>query len=124
MRIFYPQRESETVWVAGTPFNRVDVESGVFQRENMEYLTGEYEAFIEKTDDTTTMKLNLECFEPDRPGRKPVEERFTGAFLKYKPGLARAFEDDTFRLAFNFLAPGKLEFYEKKGRPKRLVDRR
>lgn len=45
MKILNPQRESETFWVAETPFNRVDVERGVFQRENMEYLTGEYEAF-------------------------------------------------------------------------------
>ncbi|BAI62425.1 coenzyme F390 synthetase [Methanocella paludicola SANAE] len=124
MRIFYPQRESETVWVAGNPFNRVDVESGVFQRDNMEYLTGEYEAFIDRSGGSTIMKLNLECFDPDRPGRRPVEERFTEAFLKYKPGLARAFEEDKFRLSFDFLPPGKLEFYAKKGRPKRLVDRR
>jgi phenylacetate-coenzyme A ligase PaaK-like adenylate-forming protein len=42
--IILPEREAETVWVAGSPFNRVDVERGVFQRENMDYLTGEYEA--------------------------------------------------------------------------------
>ena len=46
MRIMNPQREAETVWVHGTPFNRVDVERGVFQPRNMEYLTGEYEAVL------------------------------------------------------------------------------
>ena len=35
MRILNPQREAETVWVMGSPFNRVDVEQGVFQRDNM-----------------------------------------------------------------------------------------
>lgn len=124
MRIFYPEREAETVWAVGTPFNRVDVESGVFQRPNMEYLTGEYEAFVGKEGDVTTMKLNLECFDIDKLDSRPVEERFTEVFLKYKPGLARAFAEGTFKLSFNFLPPGKLEFYEKKGRPKRIVDRR
>lgn len=46
MRILNPEREAETSWVMGAPFNRVDVERGVFQRENMDYLTGEYEAFL------------------------------------------------------------------------------
>ncbi|HTY92124.1 MAG TPA: coenzyme F390 synthetase [Methanocella sp.] len=124
MRIFYPQREAETIWVAGAPFNRVDVESGVFQRENMEYLTGEYEAFVDLEGGVTTMKLNLECFDPEKLSRRPVEERFTEAFLKYKPGLARAFGEGAFKLSFSFLAPGRLEFYQKKGRPKRIVDRR
>jgi hypothetical protein len=38
--IILPEREAETVWVAGSPFNRVDVGRGVFQQENMDYLTG------------------------------------------------------------------------------------
>jgi len=42
MRILNPQREAETVWVAGNPFNKVDIEQGVFQRDNMEYITGNY----------------------------------------------------------------------------------
>ena len=46
MRIFNPQREAESVWVYANPLNRVDVEAAVFQHESMEYLTGEYEAFL------------------------------------------------------------------------------
>ena len=46
MRILNPQREAETFWVNDVPFNRVDIEQGIFQRENMDYLTGEYEAFL------------------------------------------------------------------------------
>jgi coenzyme F390 synthetase len=124
MRIFYPQRESETVWVAGSPFNRVDVESGVFQRDNMEYLTGEYEAFVESEGDRASLKLNLECFDPATWDHRIVEENFTEAFLKYKPGLARAFKEGKFGLHFDFQPPGKLEFYNKTGRPKRITDRR
>jgi phenylacetate-coenzyme A ligase PaaK-like adenylate-forming protein len=124
MRIFYPQRESETVWVAGSPFNRVDVESGVFQRDNMEYLTGEYEAFVESEGDRTLLRLNLESFDPATWDHRIVEENFTEAFLKFKPGLAQAYKEGRFGLHFDFQPPGKLEFYNKSGRPKRITDRR
>jgi coenzyme F390 synthetase len=124
MRIFYPERESETVWVAGTPFNRVDIESGVFQRPSMEHLTGEYEAFICGEGGRTVMKLNLECFDTQKCDQPSVKERFLETFFKYKPGLARAYADDRFGIDFCFLGPGKLEFYGRKGRAKRIVDRR
>jgi len=124
MRIFYPERESETVWVAGTPFNRVDVESGVFQRENMDYLTGEYEAYIEKGTGTVRMKLNLECFAMENLDRRRIEDRFTEAFLKFKPGLATAVDEGTFEISFDFLRPGELDLYKARGRPKRIVVRR
>jgi phenylacetate-coenzyme A ligase PaaK-like adenylate-forming protein len=45
-RILNPEREAETVWVLGSPFNHVDIEKGVFQPDNMDHLTGEYEAFL------------------------------------------------------------------------------
>ena len=61
MRIMNPQRESETVWVAGNPFNRVDIERGVFQRDNMDYLTGEYEAFLYGDEMETTLRVSMEC---------------------------------------------------------------
>jgi coenzyme F390 synthetase len=72
MRIMNPQRESETVWVVETPFNRVDVEKGVFQRENMEYLTGEYEAFLYGGEDEgeITMRVSVECTDPEKRGKK------------------------------------------------------
>jgi len=61
MRIMGPEREA--VWVAGHPFNKVDVEAAVFQRENMEYLTGEYEAFLYGDEDEgpVTMQVSVEC---------------------------------------------------------------
>jgi phenylacetate-coenzyme A ligase PaaK-like adenylate-forming protein len=126
MRIMNPQRESETVWVVETPFNRVDVEKGVFQRENMEYLTGEYEAFLYGGEDEgeITMRVSVECKDPEKRGKKVVEENFVKAFLQHKPRLAQAYDDNTFKIIFNFTGPEGLELYRVKGRPKRLVDRR
>lgn len=63
LRITIPQREAETAWVAGTPFNRVDMERGVFQRQNMDYLTGEYEAFLYADARKTTLKVDTECLD-------------------------------------------------------------
>ena len=62
-----PQREADTVWVNGAPFNRIDIEQGVFQHENMQYLTGEYEAFLYTGQDEqeTIMRVGLECMDPD-----------------------------------------------------------
>jgi phenylacetate-coenzyme A ligase PaaK-like adenylate-forming protein len=126
MKILNPQRESETFWVAETPFNRVDVERGVFQRENMEYLTGEYEAFLYGGDDEgeTIMRVNVECLDQQKCDRKLVEENFLKAFFKYKPRLSEAFSSGTFKIVFNFLGLSELELYRIKGRPKRIVDRR
>jgi len=126
VRVLNPQREAETFWVAETPFNRVDVERGVFQRENMEYLTGEYEAFLYGGDDEgeTVMRVSIECFDPQRSDRKVVEENFLKAFFRYKPRLAEAYAENSFKIIFNFIGPGGLELYQVKGRPKRLVDRR
>jgi phenylacetate-coenzyme A ligase PaaK-like adenylate-forming protein len=126
MKILNPQRESETFWVAETPFNRVDVERGVFQRENMEYLTGEYEAFLYGGDDEgeTIMRMSVECLDQQKCDRKLVEENFRKAFFKYKPRLAEAYASGTFKIVFNFVGLSELELYRIKGRPKRLVDRR
>jgi len=126
MKILNPQRESETFWIAETPFNRVDVERGVFQRENMEYLTGEYEAFLYGGDDEgeTIMRVSVECLDKQNCDRKIVEENFLKAFLKYKMRLAEAYASETFRIIFNFVGLSELELYRIKGRPKRIVDRR
>jgi coenzyme F390 synthetase len=126
MKILNPQRESETFWVAETPFNRVDVERGVFQRENMEYLTGEYEAFLYGGDDEgeTIMKVSVEYLDQQKCDRKPVEENFLKAFFKYKPRLEEAYASGIFKIVFNFVGLSELELYRIKGRPKRLVDRR
>jgi coenzyme F390 synthetase len=124
LRILNPQRESETVWVAGFPFNRVDVEQGVFQRDNMDVLTGEYEAFLYGDEDETTLKVRMECKDPRSCDKDMVENNFIKTFLKYKPGLQQAYIDGTFHMIFDFTESEGLEFYRIKGRPKRLMDRR
>ena len=79
MRIINPQREAETFWVLGNSMNRVDVEAGVFQPDNMEYLTGEYEAFLYdgESHDEVLMRVSVECFDPDHCDRQRIEDRFT-----------------------------------------------
>ena len=124
MRILNPQRESENVWVGGFPFNRVDVEQGVFQQDNMDYLTGEYEAFVYGNEDETTLRVRMECKNPESCDKDLIENKFIETFLKYKPGLQQAHIDETFNMIFDFTESEGLEFYRIKGRPKRLVDRR
>ncbi len=126
MKIYSPQREAETVWVAGTPFNRVDIERAVFERENMESLTGEYEAFLYggEEEGSTILRVSLETSDPEPSEKKAIESRFTESLLKYKHRLKDAFSDNIFEILFNFSGPGSLELGKTKGRAKRLVDRR
>lgn len=124
MRIMNPQREAETVWVAGSPFNRVDIEQGIFQRENMDYLTGEYEAFLYGDPDEVTLRVSMECENPSECNHRLIENNFLESFLKFKPMLQEAYDDGSFNIIFNYTGPGGLEFYKIRGRPKRLVDRR
>lgn len=124
MKIMTPQRESETFWVEGASFNRVDVERGVFQRGNMDHLTGEYEAFLYGGEGETILRVSLECFDKEKCDRKAVEENFLKAFFQYKPLLAKAYEDEGFNIIFNFTGPKGLELHRIKGRPRRIVDRR
>jgi len=126
MRIFNPQREAETVWVTGYPFNRVDIERGVFQRENMEYFTGEYEAFLYSGDDreTVVMRLSVECEHPDQCNSDLIMENFLRGFLSGKPGLRRAYNEGVFKILLTAFHLGELELNKAPGRRKRLVDRR
>ncbi|MDD1673759.1 MAG: coenzyme F390 synthetase, partial [Methanomicrobiales archaeon] len=124
LRIYTPQREGETVWAMGTPFNRVDVERGVFQRENLEYITGEYEAFLYGNQERTLLQVNLECDNPHLCNRDLVSENFRKGFFRLKPDLSRQYQEDQFQISFHFFSPGTLEIYKNPGRPKRLVDRR
>src|SRR5665647_441916 len=126
MKIMTPQREAETVWVEGAPLNRVDVERGIFQSENMGYLTGEYEAFLYGGEDEgeTVLRINMECENPDTCDRDIIKENFIHTFFRYKPPLYRAYGEGTFKIVFNFTGPMGLELNKIKGRPKRLVDRR
>jgi coenzyme F390 synthetase len=123
LRISNPQREAETVWVKGTPFNRVDIERGVFQKENMEYLTGEYEAFLYGDDNEVTLKLTVESKNGEKCEKEIIKENFLNTFL-INPQLYEAYQDEDFNILFNFIGPEDLEFYKIKGRTKRLVDRR
>jgi coenzyme F390 synthetase len=130
MRILNPQREKETFWLNGSPFNRVNIEQGVFQRENMEYLTGEYEAFLygDSLGEITTLRVNLECSDYEKCAGAQhipvVEENFIKAFLKFKPKLSKENSEGKFVIEFKFLKENELEFYKLRGRPKRVVDRR
>jgi coenzyme F390 synthetase len=126
MRIVNPQRDAETVWVYENSINRVDVEAAVFQPESMEYLTGEYEAFLYDGEQPgeAVLRVSLECFDQDRCNKKLVEDQFIDRFLKHKPGLAHHYHEGNFPVIFNFCGPGGLELHRLKGRPKRLVDRR
>ena len=126
MKIFNPQREAETFWINDSPFNRVDIEQGVFQRENMEYLTGEYEAFLRENpkDGAITLSVNMECLNQENCSIPIVEENFLRGFLKFKPKLRREYEEGRLKIALNFLREKELQIYRSKGRPKRIVDKR
>jgi coenzyme F390 synthetase len=124
LRIMNPQREAETVWVMGTPFNKVDVEKAVFQRENMEYLTGEYEAFLYGSENEVTLRVSMEARDQKLLDQELVKDNFVKSFLEYKKPLYENYLNGDFDIIFNFTGPGGLEFYKVKGRPKRLVDRR
>ncbi|MCX6682604.1 MAG: coenzyme F390 synthetase [Methanoregula sp.] len=126
MRIINPQREAETAWVLGTSMNRVDVEAGVFQHDNMQELTGEYEAFLYDgaSPGKVVMRVNVECFDPATCDKRHIEDTFVERFLKFKKMLAQHYADRTFSIVFDFVGMGGLEFHKLKGRPKRLVDRR
>jgi coenzyme F390 synthetase len=126
MRIYNPEREAETAWIFGNSLNRVDIEAGVFQSENMEYLTGEYEASIYdgESPGEVVLRISVECLNPDRCDRRLVEDQLTGCFLKNKPGLAGQYHDGNLKILLNFTGPGGLGLNTLKGRPKRLVDRR
>jgi coenzyme F390 synthetase len=126
MRIFNPQREAETIWVLGNSVNRVDVEAAVFQPESMQYLNGEYEAFVSDGDSPgkVVMRVRVECTDPETADRGLIEDRFIARFLKTKKNLLPHHEDGTFSMLFSFVQPGGLELHKLKGRPKRLADRR
>ena len=126
MRIYNPQREAETVWVYANSINKVDIEAAVFQHESMEFLTGEYEAFLydSEASGAAVLRISLQCFDTDRINKKHVEDQFIDRLLKNKPALADYYHDGNFPVIFKFIGPRGLELHKLKGRPKRLADRR
>lgn len=126
MRIDYPRREAENVYISGIPLNRVDIESCVFQGENMEYLTGEYEAFLYCgiTEEECILRVSMECSRPDKCDSEEVKNNFKEKLFGINPGLLEHYTEGDFDIIFNFVQKGELELYRLKSRPKRLVDRR
>jgi coenzyme F390 synthetase len=126
MRIFNPQREAETAWIGGNAMNRVDIEAAVFQPENMEYLSGEYEAFISSGEapGEVVLRISVECLDTGPCDQRLVEEHIIKHFLKQKPGLAARYHEGQLKIPVTVTGPGGLELFRQKGRAKRLVDRR
>ncbi len=126
VRIKTPEREGERFWIEEYSFNRVDIERGVFQEENMEYLTGEYEAFLYggRETDSTILRVSLECRDPAHLDAELIQETFRKAFFRFKPDLRELYINGTLEILFHFTGPGELELYKVQGRPKRVVDRR
>ncbi len=126
MRIMNPTREAETFQAGGAFFNRVDVERGVFQRENMEYLTGEYESFLSTgvRKDETVLQVSMEVLDPAKTDRDGTRDRFIQGFIGGNPFLRKAHDEGTLTFAVRFAEQGGLEIARLTGRPKRLVDRR
>jgi coenzyme F390 synthetase len=126
MRIHNPQREAETFWIFGNSLNRVDLEAAVFQPENMDFLSGEYEGSIHNGEgpDDVSLRVSVECLDPDTCDRNLVEEVFITRFLKFKPGLSRQYHDGNLKILLTFTGAGGLDIFKQKGRPKRLIDRR
>ena len=126
MRIYNPRREAETIWILGSPVNRVDIESCVFQPGNLPSVTGEYEAFVDdgESPGRVVMIVSLESTDPEKLNRQRIGELFTEQLLNINRGLVESHEEGKFSLLFNFVQEGELELHKLKGRPKRLVDRR
>jgi phenylacetate-coenzyme A ligase PaaK-like adenylate-forming protein len=126
LRIMHPTRDAETFRAGGAYFNRVDVERGVFQRENMEYLTGEYESSLSSQgrEGGTVLQVSLEVLDPRVTDRDGIRDRFTRGFIGGNPFLGKALDEGSLTFSFRFAEPGTLEISRLAGRPRRIVDRR
>ncbi|MDD1669637.1 MAG: coenzyme F390 synthetase [Methanomicrobiales archaeon] len=126
LRIMNPTRDAETFQAGGAYFNRVDVERGVFQRENMEYLTGEYESFLSSSgrEGGTVLQVSMEVLDPAKIDKEGIRDRFIHGFIGTNPFLRKAHDEGSLTFAFLFAEPGNLEIAGLPGRPKRVVDRR
>jgi len=125
MRILNPWREAETSRIFEVPLNRIDIEQAVFQPENMEQLTGEYEAFIYgEEENEITLRISVEAEDKEACNIRDISETITESLLSHIPGLAGAYNDDMFKVHVHITGPGGLELHHIRGRPKRLVDRR
>jgi coenzyme F390 synthetase len=124
MKITNPQRESETIWIEGSPINRVDVERGIFQKENLDFITGEYESILKKDSGRLVLEVSVESFDPKSAKKGIIEENFTRALFENKPILKEANENEKLDIEIEIKGIGELDLYKKKIRVKRLIDNR
>lgn len=140
MKINNPIRNTETIKLFGTSINKTAIESGVFQRENMDYLTGEYESFIYinrnenvnknqnkenfylENEKNTYLKVSFECETPENTNKDIIENNFLKSFFNNKKELEENYNNDKFKIEFEFLNKGELEFYKSKKKAKRISD--
>jgi phenylacetate-coenzyme A ligase PaaK-like adenylate-forming protein len=92
----------------------------------MEFLTGEFEAFLYsgRTTEETIMRVSMECIDPGNCDQREITDSFLHAFFYGKKHLEEAYNDGMFQIMFHYTPPGDLELYHIGGRPRRLVDRR
>ena len=93
----------------------------------MEYLSGEYEAFVyDSTDDDveTLLSVTFECLASEKCDQGAVEDHFFSGFFREKKEIHKLWQDGLFHIRFTYRKPGELEFQQTRGRPKRLVNRR
>jgi coenzyme F390 synthetase len=126
LRIMNPTRDAETFRAGGASLNRVDIERGVFQRGNMEYLTGEYEAFLYSCGrrNETVLQVSMEVLDPAKTDQDGIRDRFIQGFIGKNPYLRKAHDEGSLTFAFRFAEQASLEISRAAGRPRRLVDRR
>jgi hypothetical protein len=77
----------------------------------MEFLSGEYEAFLYdgRTSGEAILRVSLECFDIHNCNKKLVADQFIESFLKNEPSLANHYQEGNFPIIFNFTGPGELE---------------
>ncbi len=125
LRIRPPGREADRVEIGMARLNRTEIERAVFAPENMDDLTGEYEAFLYAAGDTSAvLRIGLECRDPAVLDWRALQERFIETFTAHNPMLGSMLAGDELEVFFSFTKPGGLDLHKVKGRPKRLVDRR
>lgn len=125
MRIQNPWRDAETIFIFETPINRIDIEKAVFQEENMDHLTGEYEAFVYGDEENgIVLRISVEAEDKDSCNIREITDTITGSILKNKPGLTENFYEGSLKIPIHITGHGGLELHQIRGRPKRLVDRR
>ncbi len=56
--------------MGGIPFNKINIEQGIFQRDNMDYITGEYEAFLYNDNNASTLKIRMESLDIRRHAKR------------------------------------------------------